>query len=449
MTSKNDPLTSFGVDLEGGWIDRRIFSDPDVYDREQELVFGRCWLFLAEDSMIPEPGDYITTAMGEDPVIVCRDNAGNVRAFLNTCSHRGNRVCLFDRGKTSTFTCSYHGWSYNLDGELTGVPFLDEAYWGQLDKSGLGLSQVPRLENLGSLWFGSWDATGKSLSEYLGDLAWYLDPLLVAEHLGGLEVVGGRSSYRAGANWKILAENNAGDHYHTLTTHGSVYKLGLRNRSQGFEGEQGRHGPFEIAITPGHGIGGIETDPALYERELSQARALGPEAVDWVEERYRRVGARLENLEAKPYSFSHGNVFPNLSFFGRGGALNGRILALLAPRGPLETEVWQWYFVERDAPQVVRDFTWSRQGQEGQLASGLFAQDDTENWERVTESTRTRLARAKPFHLGMGMEVEGRWPGSADWDVAGMPGLIGPRFSEHTQRRFYNYWYALMSGDPI
>jgi phenylpropionate dioxygenase-like ring-hydroxylating dioxygenase large terminal subunit len=282
MKSKPDPLTTFGSELESGFVDRRIFSDDDVYDREQELVFGRCWLFLAEDSMIPEPGDYITTSMGEDPVIVVRDDAGSVRAFLNTCSHRGNRVCLFDRGKTSTFTCSYHGWSYNLQGRLTGVPILDEAYWGELDKSGLGLVAIPRLDHFGSLWFGSWDPAGESLSEYLGDLTWYLDPLLIAKHLGGLEVVGGRSSYRASANWKILAENNAGDHYHTLTTHGSVYKLGLRNRSQGFEGEQGRNGPFEIAIMPGHGIGGIETDPALYDRELSQARSLGPEAVEWV-----------------------------------------------------------------------------------------------------------------------------------------------------------------------
>jgi phenylpropionate dioxygenase-like ring-hydroxylating dioxygenase large terminal subunit len=430
--------------ITAGLVDRRIFSDPGVYDAERERVFTRCWLFLAQDSMIPNPGDYMTTFMGEDSVIVCRTNSGDVRALLNTCRHRGNRVCLFDRGHTSTFTCSYHGWSYNLDGELTGVPFLDEAYWGELDKTGLGLVSVPRVERYGSLWFGCWATDAPNLADYLGDLGWYFDRLLLADDLGGLEVVGSRHSYAVRANWKILAENNAGDHYHTLTTHGSVYKLGLRNRSQGFEGEQGRHGPFEVAIQPGHGIGGVETDAGLYERELRLAAELGAEAEEWVRDRYRRVTARLADLESKPFSFSHGNVFPNLSFFGRGGALNGRILALLHPRGPTETEVWQWFLVERDAPASVRDFTWSRQGQEGQLASGLFAQDDTENWERVTEATRSPVARNYPFHIGMGMQVEGRWPGSDKWDTRGLPGLVGPRFSEHTQRLFYRYWSQLM-----
>jgi phenylpropionate dioxygenase-like ring-hydroxylating dioxygenase large terminal subunit len=433
--------------LDAGRIDRRIFSDEPIYELERDRVFTRTWLFLAQDSMIPAPGDYLTSFMGEDAVIVCRTDAGDVRAFLNTCRHRGNRVCLFDRGHTSTFTCSYHGWSYNLRGELTGVPFLDEAYWGELDKSDLGLVPVTRVERYGSLWFGSWAADGPSLREYLGDMGWYFDRLLLADDLGGLEVIGSRHSYTARANWKILAENNAGDHYHTLTTHGSLYKLGLRNRSQGFEGAQGRQGPFEVAIRPGHGIGGIETDPGLFDRELRQAEGLGAEAVDWVRERYRRVTERLAELDSKPYSFSHGNVFPNMSFFGRGGALNGRILAVLHPKGPIETEVWQWFFVEREAPAAVREFTWARQGQEGQLASGLFAQDDTENWERVTESTRSPIARNYPFHLGMGMQVEGKWPGADEWDTRGLPGLIGPRFSEHTQRLFYRYWGQLMAGD--
>lgn len=435
--------------VDAGLIDRRIFSDPSTYELEREQIFARCWLFLAQDSVIPNPGDYITSAMGEEQVIVCRDDTGQVRAFLNTCRHRGNRVCLFDRGHTAAFTCSYHGWSYNLSGQLTGVPFLDEAYWGVLDKQGLGLIPVARLERYGSLWFGSWASEGPSLQDYLGDMTWYFDRLLLAEDLGGLEVIGGRHSYTVRANWKILAENNAGDHYHTLTTHGSVYKLGLRNKSQGFEGQQGRQGPFEVAIRPGHGIGGIETDAGLFDRELKQAQELGPEAADWVRERYRRVANRLADLESKPYSFSHGNVFPNMSLFGRGGALNGRILALLQPRGPVETEVWQWYFVEHDAPQVVRDFSWARFGQEGQLASGLFAQDDTENWERVTESTRSPVARRYPFHLGMGIHVEGMWPGSEEWDTKGLPGLIGPRFSEHTQRQFYRYWAGLMAGAPV
>src|SRR5207237_5375826 len=100
------------VDLDQGLVSRAIFSDAGIYQQELERIFARCWLFLAHTSMLPNAGDFLTTYMGEDPVLVVRGRDGRVRAFLNTCRHRGNRVCLLDSGSASGFTCSYHGWSY-------------------------------------------------------------------------------------------------------------------------------------------------------------------------------------------------------------------------------------------------------------------------------------------------------------------------------------------------
>ena len=104
------------VDRRRGLVSRRIFSDQALYERELERVFGRCWLFLGAEALIPKPNDFMTTFMGEEPMLVCRDSHGQVRAYLNTCRHRGNAVCTLDRGSSAAFKCGYHGWTYSNEG---------------------------------------------------------------------------------------------------------------------------------------------------------------------------------------------------------------------------------------------------------------------------------------------------------------------------------------------
>jgi 3-phenylpropionate/trans-cinnamate dioxygenase alpha subunit len=93
------------------WVKREAFLDPDLYQLEQERVFRRAWLFLGHESQVRRPRDFFTAYMGEESVIVTRDSAGRLRAFLNTCRHRGMRVCRADKGSTAAFTCSYHAWT--------------------------------------------------------------------------------------------------------------------------------------------------------------------------------------------------------------------------------------------------------------------------------------------------------------------------------------------------
>src|SRR5258708_19225262 len=141
------------VDLAAGQVSREIFVNDDIYAQEQERVFARSWLFVGHESQIPAPGDYFVSRMGEESVILCRDRAGTVRAFLNSCRHRGMKVCRYDEGNTTVFTCPYHGWSYGTDGALVGGPFHREAYRGELAKSQWGLVEAAHLPPpTGPLW---------------------------------------------------------------------------------------------------------------------------------------------------------------------------------------------------------------------------------------------------------------------------------------------------------
>jgi phenylpropionate dioxygenase-like ring-hydroxylating dioxygenase large terminal subunit len=429
-----------------GYVRNEVFSEG-LHERELDTVFRKCWLLVGHDSLIPNVHDYFTSFMAEDSVIAQRDASGKIRVYLNRCRHRGTRLCLYDVGNAATFTCSYHGWAYS-DGALMGVPAKREAYLGDIDVSKFGLTEPPKVANYGGLIFACWDPEVVSIETYLGDARWYLDNFLLRDD--GLELVPGPQRYTMPVNWKLLAENFAGDGYHFISTHGSVGRVLSSSQDTRVRHFAEASETYSVAANYGtgapHGFVEVRIGDASYEADLEHAEGLGPDCVEWVRERHRRLQERLRDYDRKPYAFHAANIFPNFAMIGVGTASYAKGLILHHPRGPSATEVWMWAAVEKSAPAAMK----ARQTfvlMQRQAAAGMVAPDDHENFERITANLGPSIARRHAFQYGMGLGHENEDPrpqqfrGGNPW-----PGHLLPKYSEAAQRDFYRYWGALMGA---
>ena len=424
------------------------------YKQELERVFRRSWIFVGHESLIPNNSDYFTSYMAEDPVIVQRGHDSKVRVYLNRCRHRGNLVCVHDRGNERSFVCSYHAWTYT-DGALTGVPGLRDAYRGEVDRGKLGLIEA-RTTVYGGLIFACWDAGAVSLENYLGDAKWWLDNFLIREELGGLEVIPGQQRYLYPINWKLIAENFCGDYYHFAASHGSVLGALAKTSDKRIAATGATTAKadkplyFCAAANYGagvaHGFYEISVGQAPRNQELALAQQLGPEAVEWFHERERYLNERLKTYEPRPYSFHVANIFPNFALVGVGSAFYGKGLIIHHPRGANKTEAWLWCAVEKNAPESVK----KRQRFvliQRQSAAGLVAPDDHENFERMSDTIDAGVGRQVPFHYGMAIGHDADDPRPSEWRrKPAWPGQVSPQVSELNQRDFYRYWGQLMEG---
>ena len=163
------------VDTTKGEISREIFVNKNIYEAEKEQIFTRSWLYVGHESQIKDPGDFFVSKMGEESVILTRDRAGEIHVFLNSCTHRGMKVCRYDEGNTKLFTCPYHAWSFSTDGKLIGVQDYENAYQPPFDKSEWGLIEVAQIGvYMGTIW-ATWDKTAPSFKDYLGDATFAFD----------------------------------------------------------------------------------------------------------------------------------------------------------------------------------------------------------------------------------------------------------------------------------
>src|SRR5438132_10034976 len=420
------------VDLEKGHISSEIFVNEAIYQQEQEQIFARTWLFVGHESQVPKSGDYFVSCMGEESVILTRDSRQQLHVFLNTCRHRGMKVCRYDEGNTTVFTCPYHGWSYATDGRLVGVPYYKEAYREQLDRAQWGLVEVAQLMNYkGTIW-ATWDATAPPFLDYVGEMKLYLDTVLDRRdgREGGSEVIGGVQKWLMPCNWKFAAENFAGDAYHNIS-HRSVDLAGIGPSGRGRRDAAQRATSQRLSASfpeLGHeALSFLQLQDVPYTPSYEDTPVVEEYFRHCDEERRRRLGkgARLLGLV--------GNVFPNMAYLAR----QPRSIAVWHPRGALQTEAWRWFLVDKDAPAEVKDVL-RRYYLRYSGPAGMTEQDDMENWNYATMASKGVIARRYPYNYQMGL--------GQDYGIYDRPGVITDRIAEQNQRGFYQRWAACMES---
>ncbi|MBP6563810.1 MAG: benzoate 1,2-dioxygenase large subunit [Neisseriaceae bacterium] len=200
-------------------LHRQAFTDEALFALEMTHIFEGNWLYLAHESQIPNVHDYYTTTMGRQPILIARNKEGVLNAFINACSHRGAMLCRHKKGNKATYTCPFHGWTFNNSGKLLKVKDPKEAGYpeGFNQEGSHDLKQIAHFENYRGFLFGSLNPDSMPLSAYLGEAAKIID-MIVDQSADGLEVLRGASTYTYDGNWKLQAENGA-DGYHVSAVH--------------------------------------------------------------------------------------------------------------------------------------------------------------------------------------------------------------------------------------
>jgi phenylpropionate dioxygenase-like ring-hydroxylating dioxygenase large terminal subunit len=194
-----------------------LYNDPTLFEAELERIFYKTWIWVAHESELRNPGDFRTTTIGRQPVIVVRDTAGTVRVLENRCRHRGATVCEQHQGNARGFTCPYHSWSYTLEGKLRALPYR-EGYDGVVEKGELPLRNL-RVGIYHGLIFASFNQEVEPLEDFLGGAKPWID-LFMKQGAGFPIKANGEHKFKFKGNWKIQLENTT-DLYHFPVVHKS------------------------------------------------------------------------------------------------------------------------------------------------------------------------------------------------------------------------------------
>jgi phenylpropionate dioxygenase-like ring-hydroxylating dioxygenase large terminal subunit len=392
-----------------------VYTSQEIFEDEVEKIFHRTWMYVAHASEVPEPGDYVVRQIGRQPVIVSRDEDGQVHLLLNRCRHRANAVCQFEAGNGSYFRCAYHGWTYSNKGDLTGVPGPD-AYDGSFRKEDYALTKVPRVDSYRGFIFGCLSPTEVKLDEHLGaPVKQMIDLFCDASPEGEIEVRQGALKVVYYGNWKF----QGGDGYHGPVTHKRIFDV-RRNRRGSRVSQAARGGPrYARHLRNGHvmldGLASAqhELPDAPWAREYRQA----------LEKRYGRERADvIIRTNADPHMIG----FPNWH-------LVTAHVRIIIPVSARETrELFQVAFLKGVPPEI--NTMRLRQVEEFWGACGAGNPDDVEMFERNMVGLAGEVNPWLLLKRGVHRERE---------DVDGT--VIGEITDEVTQRSQLAHWKTLMT----
>jgi phenylpropionate dioxygenase-like ring-hydroxylating dioxygenase large terminal subunit len=389
-------------------VHRSVYADPGIFELEMERLFGRAWLILGHDSQVKAPGDYFTTRMGREPVIVVNDG-GEINVLINRCAHRGTTVCAEGRGNTERFVCPYHGWSYDRAGALRVIPFGDG--YSKQTLSELRLKAVPRVENYRGFIFASLAPSGESLETFLGTAKASFDDFVDRAPGGELEVAGGVFKHAYNGNWKLMLENHL-DGAHPAWVHASSVAV-ARNAPE--PGKPGEEHYYDIAVRQMRQNGapesvwentGIWTTPrghgfmGDYHDDSRLVAGLGNPAFD--EYRKKLIGKVGEKEADRILRVTLWNtvLYPNCSFMSQ-----FRQLRIIHPLAVDRSVVYTYSFRMKQAPERLFRDTIAFSNVVNGTASWVLT-DDLEVYERIQKGFASGAVEWAQIGRGFGRDIE-------------------------------------------
>jgi phenylpropionate dioxygenase-like ring-hydroxylating dioxygenase large terminal subunit len=410
-----------------------LYTNPAIFTDEMGKIFHRGWVYVGHRGEIPSRGDFRLKRIGLQPVIMVRDQHGEVQLLLNRCRHRGATVCQDGQGNARSFRCMYHGWTYHLNGDLAGVPSI-EGYGDNFKRDGLGLVKVPRVSEYRGFIFGSLSPAGVTLEEHLGRAREEIDLFVGLSNADDVEVVSGIHKYSYQGNWKLAAENSM-DGYHPTIVHAS-FAQALIDKITHIPTPEQQRVERDFASFRGNtkdlGNGHVMLDyklriyDALNGDPTPAISVVTPEGQAQLEELTRRFGQeRSSNMLRE--GGTHAFIFPNL-------ILIGIQMRVLQPLSADRTEVCLYpTLLKWLSPEVN---TIRLRSHEAFFGSASFGgPDDSEIFERVQDGCAVEL---EPWQLmSRGLHRERHEDGI----------IYGDLSDEVTQRGIWRQWKKVMMQD--
>ena len=396
--------------VQPGRVHRRVYGDPEIFELEMERIFGRAWIYVGHESQIRNPGDFVTTRLGQRPMVLTRHTDGEIHVIHNQCAHRGAMVVAEEAGNADEFVCCYHGWTYDTTGKLIRVP-LQHGYPSHFDPDDPDTAMVraPRVDSYRGFIFASLAKDGPSLTDFLGYMTTSFDDMVDRAPDGEIEIAGGVFKHAFDGNWKLYLENLC-DAAHPLFVHQSSIEA-AREQDDGAHSD----GAGEIAVRQMRQNGapykmwqeqiGIWTYPNghsflgdYHDDEKLVAAKRNKVFTEYIAAMETKKG-KEETKRVLEVTRWNSNVYPNISFMSQ-----FRQFRVVHPVSVNRTEVFNYMFRMKGAPEKMFEDTVAFSNVTNGTGS-LVLTDDLETYGRIGVGVTS--GGAEWIEIGRGYETDG------------------------------------------